>query len=295
MFEFLKKKSTASTLCMLRPNYFCGQSVIPSLLNARCPSDQLYDLWRNSFMPDNLVEFISAAAYQNMNERKKNQSEFIKIVTLGSDFYTWTNKKNAPMSIDLCTQYGTQFSDDELLLLMQKEKMDVSYSISALEFALIYPKGVGEQKLHLSLSKNTIGTITSYLKSVFHDANDVFVPGILMSMEDMRQNESKLLNLAKSYVETGEYGRYFEFEEQDIPDREAKTITLCIPYIVYEKHTSASYHIRSFFTREDDTLISNHIVQGFQFLPDYLEMCGMKNVPQLIKSEVIPALRKEFK
>lgn len=24
-------------------------------------------------------------------------------------------------------------------------------------------------------------------------------------------------------------------------------------------------------------------------------MCGMKNVPQLVKSEVIPALRKEFK
>lgn len=234
MFEFLKKKPTANTLCMLRPNFFCGQSVIPSLLNrlnSKFSSNQLYDLWRNSFMPDNLVEFISSAAYYNMNERKKNQCEFVKIITLGSDFYTWTNQQNAPMSVDLCTQYGTQFSDDELLSLMQKENMDVSYSISGLEIALIYPKGIGEQKLHLSLSQNTVGTITSYLKSVFCDANDVFVPGILMSMEDMRQNESKLLNLAKSYVETGKYGRYFEFEEQDVPDREAKTITLCIPYM----------------------------------------------------------------
>lgn len=255
MFNLFRKKKPPRTLCMLRPTYHCSKALIPNLLQNQLPNDELYSIWNNSFYPNNVIEFVTNIAYKNHKARRKDKADNIKIVTLEDSFYDWLQTKDLTESMNACAEYGAQFSDEDLLSLMKKTKMDVSYSVSALEIAFVFPKEIGEGMLHYSLSENVCSTIKEYLQSVFTDSNEIFVPGILMNTEEFRQEEDKLINLAKTYVETGQAGKYFEFERQIVPDSSSKSIVLCIPYVVYEKHTSAIFDLKSFFVREDETLV----------------------------------------
>lgn len=258
----------------------------------RCHGDHhsSYRKWEKQNLPNDLFTFIHSIIEELISQKLIIQDDTnLKVVTIDEEYFAWLEQNKKDNKIESQQEYAKQVSPEEAFRLLKKNQMETSYSLVSLPVAAFYENGIKEETSY-KLSFNLKQNLLNYFEQIFGKGT-VYLPGYVVSGEELYNNQAMFLGMAQSYFEED---MNVQLGKWDTQLHEACSCPLFelyfIPFAVKNVADKAHYTIA-----ELEEPVSNRTPELVIFEEEILrEEFGIEDVPDLLRSQLEKEIKKTF-
>lgn len=184
----------------------------------------------------------------------------VRVVCLDESYITWLNGR--PHTRELVEEYAQELGDDDLLKLLQKNRMDVSYELCCIPLIVASKKKLDNG---FALSSDTIHAIQKMLNDVYGEGR-AFFTGTVRTMQQIHREEPRYFEMADRWFLDKGPDRFLSPVGDVVPY--GGVYFFGVPFVVCYRHTSAVYTIRQIANGLDEHGMTDAALTPTNFLTE---------------------------
>lgn len=228
------------------------QSQIPSQLRCTRLSyevwkntapDSSYELWARQMCPDNILLYLKSVHDElERSNLDMNLVESMSVATLDDEYLAWLEQEDKEDDASSRLEYAASISEEDLLRLMRKNKLDISLHGLSIPLLMMSKNGFTGGYTNITMSGDTHEQITTYLKNIYKA--DVLVLPYYVSGTELYDSYEDFRNMALAYFDDGVKVDIGKYRIQKYENEKGMFTFLHIPFFVLERLTTPTLDMK---------------------------------------------------